>query len=59
MYSYMFPIMKYYFGCICFNLCNNIYILVVKHFAWGGGLDNYNILQTRHLVKSRLGGMHD
>jgi hypothetical protein len=23
------------------------------------GLDDYNILQSRHLVKNRLGGMHD
>jgi hypothetical protein len=57
MYSYMFSIMKYYFCYICFNLCNDM--CLSYETLRMTGLDDCNILQPRHLVRSRLGGTHD
>jgi hypothetical protein len=36
MYTYMFPIMKFYIGCIRVYLYNNVNTLAVKEFAWPG-----------------------
>jgi hypothetical protein len=57
MYSYMFHIMKYYFCCICFILCKQHLYLSCERLCMVG-LDDCSILQPRHLVENKLGGMH-
>jgi hypothetical protein len=58
MYSYLFPIMKFYFGCIHLLLVQQYQYLSCDRLHMAK-LDDCNILQPKKLVRSRLGGTHD
>jgi hypothetical protein len=52
-YNEILPLLHLFYSC-----ANNISYLSCERLRMAG-LDDYNILQTGHLVRNRLGGMHD